>query len=581
MDARTENESLLSRYFLLQLIVVFLVAATGFILLRSSDYTAVDGALRALEVYQKNRPFLHPNNHLLYPVNLYIWGWLLSGLGIRASNPVSFLAIAQAMNAIAAAGCLTILYGIVYKLSKRVMVAGLAAGTFGLSRAFVAHATNSAEPMVGVLWSLAAMALLLYGLSRRRYWPLAGAGVLLALALATYQVMVLLGAPMLFLLCRYSGREAQRPSPASRLLSAGCFFAGFGAGVPLVYGIAYYLSGTRTVVAMATRFFGTGVAGIKTTLNLFRLLPGFALALFPCLPPECGFRCLTLPQYRPWIPIAAGAVLIAGSWLFVTLILVRRIWPRAEENERMAMVACGIGLIATLIPSLIWISAYDKFWLQPLACFFVGAAIVWHAACRAADRPWGRPRLRLAGVSAVLALLMASNLAATWRSARPKPYVAQAQEVAALVGPQDLLVGDWNDAFLHYQAFWAERANNFNVPTKALWDGAASIQQMQRAIESAKSSGGKIYFLGILDISESDWRTYYLGEPLNAPYSAFAEYRRCARTLKSFPAERRPVTLRQYGPCANQPAPMSGPVPAARRQFSLPVLNSAVESGSR
>jgi hypothetical protein len=187
----------------------------------------------------------------------------------------------------------------------------------------------------------------------------------------------------------------------------------------------------------------------------------------------------------------------------------------------------------------------------------------------------------LAWLSAVLALLIASNLAATWRSARPKPYVAQAQEVAALVSPRDLVVGDWNEAFLHYQAFWAERANSFNVPTTALWEGAASIQQMQKAIESTKNSGGKIFFLGILDVSENDWKTYYLGEPLNAPYSAFADYRRCSRTLESFPAASRPVTLRQYEPCPNQAAPISSSRTTATRRSNLPVPVPTVESGSR
>ena len=373
-DERTTRDNRGGRYhFPVRLAAVFLIAAAAFLAIRSADYMAVDGALRAVEVYQKHKPFLHPNNHLLYPFNLYVWSKLLSVFGIRAASPVGFLVIAQAMNAFAAAGCLTILYGIAYKLTQRSLIASLVACGYGLSHAFLLHATNTAEPLVGVLWSLLAIALLLYGLAQRRAWALVGAGLLLALALATYQVMILLGAPMLFLLGCYPGPQAERTPLRVRLFSAGWVAAGFGVGVPLIYGTAYYLAGARTVAAIAGRFFGVGVPGIKFGFNILTVPAGFALALFPCLPYGCGFRCLALPQYRAWIPVAAAAVLIAAGWLLAMVILARQVWPRISELERVAIGACAVGLIATMIPSLIWIPAYDKFWLQPLACFFLGS----------------------------------------------------------------------------------------------------------------------------------------------------------------------------------------------------------------
>jgi hypothetical protein len=178
-------------------------------------------------------------------------------------------------------------------------------------------------------------------------------------------------------------------------------------------------------------------------------------------------------------------------------------------------------------------------------------------------------------VSTVAVLLVVPNLAATWSSAKPTPYLAQAREVAAVVGPQDLVVGDWNNAFLHYSALWSERENSFNLPTQALWNGAASIQQMQAAIAHTQKSGGKVFFLGILDVSESDWKIYYLGEPLNAPYSAFAEYRRCARTVESFSTDRRPVTLRQYAPCTDHTLQIPGPDTPEMGQPVSPAGNSA------
>jgi hypothetical protein len=543
-----EHKNKLKGSFRAQLAAVFLIAAAAFLVMRSSDFLAVDGALRAVEVYQKHKPFLHPNNHLLYPFNLYVWSTLLSMLGIRAAGPARFFNIAQAMNAFAAAGCLTVIYGIARKLTGRTLVASAVAGGYGLSHAFLLHATNTAEPMVGVLWSLLAMALGLYGIWYQRRWALAGAGLLLALALATYQVMILLGVPILFLLYYCPTYQQGRPPLRARLFSAGCVAAGFGVGVPLIYGTAYYLSGARSLAAIAARFFGVGVPGIKLGFNLLTVPAGFALALFPCLPYKCGFRCLAIPQYRAWIPVAAAAVLIVAGWLLAMLLLTRKIWQSISELQRVAIGACAVGLIATLIPSLIWIPAYDKFWLQPLACFFLGSGIVCHAWWSLNWRT-GHTRSLAIGAGVVLAVLILPNLAVTWSSLKPKPYLAEAQELAALAGPRDLIVGDWSGAFFYYQALWAERASCFNVPTQALWNGAAAITQMQSAVEKTQSAGGKVFFLGILDLSENDWKIYYLGEALNAPYGAFAEYRRCAQTVKSFPGEGRRITLRQFVSC--------------------------------
>lgn len=82
--------------------VIFLVAASLYISLRSSNYLAVDGALRAINVYRLERPTLNGNEHLLYPVDIFIWTKLLNALGFEAHSPLEFLALAQSMNAAAA-----------------------------------------------------------------------------------------------------------------------------------------------------------------------------------------------------------------------------------------------------------------------------------------------------------------------------------------------------------------------------------------------------------------------------------------------------------------------------------------------
>jgi hypothetical protein len=144
-----------------QAAVVFVASVVVFLLLRTSDYLAVDGGIRALQIYQLGRPFLHPNNHLLYAFNVYAWTTVLRLLGFHLNDPFSFLAAAQAMNAVAAAGCLTMVYCVSFKVTNRAALAALVTVGFAFSRAFIVHAINSAEPMVGLLWSGVSMMLAL------------------------------------------------------------------------------------------------------------------------------------------------------------------------------------------------------------------------------------------------------------------------------------------------------------------------------------------------------------------------------------------------------------------------------------
>jgi hypothetical protein len=427
-----------------ELLIVFITAAIVFLFLRTSDYLIVDGALRALQVYQLDRAFLHGNNHLLYPVNVYVWSTLLHALGIRPNDPVSFLALAQAMNAVAAAAFLTVFYGLCYKLTNRRAIAALVTLGYGLSRAFLAHATNSAEPMVGLLWSGISILLAVYGVSSTRPWASIAGGLLLTLAMATYQSMVLVGMPVIFLLWQWPGRQSDGVGLRARIFSVTQFAGGFALGIPIVYGIAYYLTGTQTAAGMVYRFLHVTltqeVYTHVTLVKIVALLPGLAYALVPCLPRECdGFRCLAEGQYRPWIPVAGLAVLVAGLLLTAMLGLAKGVWAILTELEKVVLACCAVGLISTLLP-LIYLPTYDKLWLQPLAFLFVSGGNLLNAALRADTRATGTRHLArwsrtLVAAVAVLNLGRAVNL-----TAGPTPYLKEAQEVSSLVRPKDLLV---------------------------------------------------------------------------------------------------------------------------------------------
>jgi hypothetical protein len=541
-----------------QLLILFTIAAIVFLLLRSSDYLSVDGGLRAVSVYQLNHPFLNDNNHLLYPINVYTWRILLHLLGIRSDNEFAFLALTQAMNAVAAAGCLAIFYGLCYKLTNQSAVACLATIGLGFSRAFVAHATNSAEPMVGLLWSELSIVLIVYGLSRAKTWAVVAAGLLLALAMATYQSMVLVGVAMIFLLSQWPGGQDDDRERGARVFAVMYFVAASALGILLIYGTAYYLSGTRTATGMVDRFLrisSADVYGGVTLVKIAAVLPGLAYALFPCLPRDCsGFRCLSEEQYRSWIPVAGLAVIAAGLSSMMMLRLARALWAAMTRLEKVVLTFCALGLTSTITSVVYWLPSYDKLWLQPLALLFVITALLLSVALRAGVRIPGISWSLLWFSTLIFTVGLSNLVRAMHISAAAPPYLREAQDVATVVRPTDLLVGDWDKIFALYEALWAARANSFNVPTEAEHSGSdmGAMVSLRNAVARTEETGGEVFFLGLLDLSEGEWKLL-IEEKKGPSYDQFEAYRHCAAIVKQLPYHGRVITLRRLGTCASRP----------------------------
>ena len=134
-------------------VAIFVVFATLFALLHTQQYLAVDGAIRALFVYWHGRPIAGGNNHLLYFVNVYAWTKTLALFGKYPSDAFDFIRSTQWMNALAAGGCVSIVFLLCARAAKSIGVALAAASAYAFSYALLLHATRLPEPMVGLLWS--------------------------------------------------------------------------------------------------------------------------------------------------------------------------------------------------------------------------------------------------------------------------------------------------------------------------------------------------------------------------------------------------------------------------------------------
>ena len=85
---------------------------------------------------------------------------------------------------------LAVLFALVRSLTDSLKLGIVAALSWSLSNAVLLHATNAAEPMSGLFFSVCAFAIVIVSVRRGRSSLMIPAGLLLALAMASYQSMV-------------------------------------------------------------------------------------------------------------------------------------------------------------------------------------------------------------------------------------------------------------------------------------------------------------------------------------------------------------------------------------------------------
>src|SRR5260370_17003985 len=152
---------------------------------------------------------------MLYPVNVLAWTRLLGALGLMGETRQSFYSRVELMNCLAAAASVTMVFWLTKLATRSLRLALCVAAGLGFSKAFLLHATNSAEPMVGIFWSFLAVCLAALSFKTGHKWPIIASGFLFALAMATYQSTIFL-APAAIVVIWYGRAPEQGQSFFSR-----------------------------------------------------------------------------------------------------------------------------------------------------------------------------------------------------------------------------------------------------------------------------------------------------------------------------------------------------------------------------
>jgi hypothetical protein len=529
--------------------LIFCVSAIVFACLRSTDILSADGNYRCLEVWHRQSIFFYGNNHMLYPVDVLVWTHLVALLGVATRTPLQFFSAVELMNVLAGAVSLFFFYMLLFKATASPLISTLGTCALGFSNAFIAQAVAGNEPMVGLCWALAALWLSVEGSAADSMWRLVLAGLLFALSLATYQSMVLL-APAAVVVAYYVRKE-KRIARVAALGLSGLI------GTAVLYGSIYWVEGSHTVSSMLTRFlrhddargyFGASVG--KLLASPLGLTAGFSGLLhyvsFNGMNGVLKGGILRLLELG-LLPVMFCCLL--GLWLWITVAH----WEILEPRERLGFAAAAIALAFALVPALLWDPVYDKLLIEPVGCLIFAVAVG-----VGASRRFGRRTMfpRIAAV-ACIASALASLPLVLQRHRGGNPELPEVERFASMVGPRDLVVGEWDPistlygAFVNprpdpahpYESAWADNPQFFSFTTEANLEGREALRSLHAAVSRTEASGGRVYFVSLLDVPEKTWIPT-MGRRFEVPYEDLAFYRNNSRVIEKLPTRGGEVPVR-------------------------------------
>jgi hypothetical protein len=501
----------------------------------SKDFTEVDGPFRCFEVYHSPQPQIHGNNHLLYPINIYLWNQTLS---IVISPPVDALEFgkrSQIMNITAMSATMALFYALAKNISGILYLAVLATLGLGLSKAYILHGTNSAEPVMGLLWSTLTIALLAWGLCDNKKQPYIVflAGIFLALAMATYQTMVLIGVGCLSL----SSIKREENNLKFSIKFGLIFLAGCAFGALVFFGSAYYYDGLLNPIDMVKRFFhldgGGNVYGGFSFSKSINLFMGFILNQF-ITPQWTGYRDYLKKNlwgyWTPWM-VCVG---IAG---IIFLFCVAKGFLQSKKISKSIKLSIVFALLVCLVGPLGWEPTYDKMWLQPLMLIWLITLYSWKSQGNFS---------RFLIHTVVLLTIMPNFFWGYFRNPKEYKYVRPALELIEVLNPNDILVTDWNPITIMALCL-NTRTECFGMISYAHSNPLGTVAKLESLLSKASSQDGRLIFCGILDQTHEIWDPF-LGNRCGLPFYSLESFRKSKILIDQFKDGKNFLNVYAIGP---------------------------------
>jgi hypothetical protein len=123
-------------------------------------------------------------------------------------------------------------------------------------------------------------------------------------------------------------------------------------------------------------------------------------------------------------------------------------------------------------------------------------------------------------------------------------YFQDAQDVSRRVGGNDLVVADWGRVSVLYGEVWGGKDRSIDFITQAVYYGKGATNSLRKDVSDTERRGGSVYFLGLLDQSESEWNSF-LGSRCGVPMSDIEPYREHSHVIASYATSTGATSLRK------------------------------------
>jgi hypothetical protein len=505
--------------------LIALFGAGFFFVLRTQHWDG-DGIRWYPTVVFSPRPLGGGGNHLLYPVLQWAWVRMVT-LGHVPAGFAGAVDQMAALNAVAGGVATGALWMLLNRLGCSVHSAAMGTLLFGSSAAVLLQSTDLVEPMssVGLVIITFVITAGIPG-SPRPLIRSAAAGMVMGLAIATYEASVLTMPGALLLASRPpagapTGVAALRSMDLRRAAylvaaSLATTAAAFVLSVPL-----FDVPGSGEVVGNATA--GVQGYGSLNPIHYIALPFGFTNALSTLEGWHGASRILDVPRASQVhnlvalaIALTLGVLGVFGSW-------------RARARSGWTLVA----MLGWFVPSALfagyYANTYIKFWVEPVAAFACVLGLAWPQA----TAPWRR---------VVGALVVALALFNVVTVAGPAHFESddntrQARALSEVTGPRDLVLGlGWDPTGIRYKSLSGRNfisyidlayTKNLNAP--------ATNAALLASVCSTIRQGGPVYSLDLLTHERKDWDSY-IGPVLHLPFDGLAPIRRAASSNSGLPA---------------------------------------------
>jgi hypothetical protein len=146
------------------------------------------------------------------------------------------------------------------------------------------------------------------------------------------------------------------------------------------------------------------------------------------------------------------------------------------------------------------------------------------------------------------------NLTWAWRNRSHDAFeFEEAHKVTQFVGDKDFLVLERGADSVSgiYGFLWTDESHILPLMDVATGEGKGLLTRLDGEIKKTRAAGGRVFFLGVLDIPKSTWDVF-LGDRAGVPYQSFDGYRRNARLRAEFRGRTGLVPLWELMPSSSQ-----------------------------